>query len=141
MAGSIEVKIKKLDGLTLAGIGKSGHWTVMDTSPNVGGSAGATTPYELLYYALGGCQSMDVLSVLAKKRNRVDKYELNITAERAEGYPSITPVINMEFLFWGDVKAADVERAIELSTDKYCGVSASIRYDIEDIRTYKINRE
>ncbi len=141
MAGNIEVKIKKLEGLTLAGIGKSGHWTMMDTVPQVGGAGAATTPFEMLYMALGGCQTMDILSVLAKKRNKVDRYELNITAERTDEHPKITPVINMEFVFWGEVKEKDVERAIQLSTDTYCGVSASLSENIEVIRTYRINPE
>lgn len=142
MAGkNIKAQIRMVDGLTLIGRGGSKHWVPMDTSKIVGGADSGVSPFEMLFLALGGCQTMDVLSVLKKKRNKVEKFDLRITAERVDEHPKIAKLIHMDFCFWGEVKTKDVERAIELSTETYCGVSAMIRDDIIVKRTYRINED
>lgn len=140
-SGTIKVEIKMVEGLTLIARGGSKHWTAMDTSASNSGSESATTPFEMLFLALGGCQSMDILSMLKKMRNKVDKYDLRIKAVRRDEHPKIAEIIEMEFCFWGDVKAKDVEKAIELSAEKYCVVSHMLRSDIIIKRAYKINED
>ena len=139
MANEIKVKIKKVDGLSLAGISNSGNWTMMDTSKDVGGNNGATTPFELLFFALGGCMSMDILSILEKKRNVVDSYQVNIEAQRRDKYPKVADRIDIEFLFWGKINSPDVERAIDLSSSKYCSVSNMLKHEITINYTFKLN--
>ncbi|MFP4458989.1 MAG: OsmC family protein [Candidatus Zixiibacteriota bacterium] len=138
---NLKAQIKMAEGLTLMGRGASKHWVPLDTSPAAGGAGSGTSPFEMVFLAMGGCQSMDILSILKKKRNKVEKYDLRINAKRRDEHPKIAEIVEMEFCFWGEVKPKDVERAIELSTDKYCGVSAMLRDDIIVKRTYKINEE
>jgi putative redox protein len=138
MAGDVKVTLKRLEGATLFAKGQSNHWVSLDTSEDFDGNAAGTSPFEMLFIAMGGCMSMDMLAILKKKRNIVTGYTVNITAKRRDEYPKIATMIEMEFIFEGEVKAEDVERAIELSHTKYCSVSNMIRPDVVVKHTYRI---
>jgi putative redox protein len=115
-------------GLAMAGKAASGHWVPMDTTPDVGGTDGGSRPVELLLLALGGCTSMDVLSILAKKRIKLDDFELAIEAERAEEHPRVLTRIDLVYHFYGDdLRGPDLQQAVHLSHEKYCSVSAMLR--------------
>lgn len=134
-----EVYIKQLKGNTFAGKANSGHWVTMDTKPEAGGHAGGTTPKELVLMGLAGCTSMDVIPILKKKRSPVLGYECNIKAEEREEHPKIFTEIHIEYVFYGDgIKPEDVERAIELSTTKYCSVSAQLAPSAKITHSYRI---
>ncbi len=124
----MKATLKRFGTMGLLGKADSGHWVTMDTSPKVGGHAGATGPLELVLIGLGGCTSMDVLSILAKKRVKLDDFEVELEADRAEEHPKTFQNIRVKFIFYGDdVKEKDVARAIELSDEKYCAVAAMLR--------------
>ena len=70
---------------------------------------------------------MDVISILRKKRVRLDGYEVHLTGTAREEHPQVFTDIHVEYIFYGDdIHVADVEKAIELSTTKYCSVSAML---------------
>ena len=78
--------------------------------------------------ALGGCTGMDVVPLLKKMRQNVTAVELNITAERSEEHPKVYTRIDLEYVVVGSDLAEDkVRRAIELSQEKYCSVSAMLK--------------
>jgi putative redox protein len=121
------IHLRQLQGNTFAAKGESGHWVVMDTKQENGGNAGASSPKELLLMALAGCTSMDVISIMKKKRSPVAGYECNVRGEEAEQHPKIFKTLHIEYVFYGDgVRKEDVEQAIELSRTKYCSVSAQL---------------
>lgn len=131
--------IKRVRGVTFAGKTDSNHWVTMDGPEKVGGSDAGIRPKEMVLLALGGCTSMDVESILQKKRVKLAGMELNITADAAEAYPHEYTKIHIEFLFYGDdVREKDVERAIELSQTKYCGVTKMLEKAVEIESSYKI---
>jgi putative redox protein len=131
--------IKQIKGITLAGKADSNHWITMDGSEEFGGSKAGNGPMELVLMALGGCTSMDIIPILEKKRVPLDAYEVNLEAERAIKHPKIFTKIHVEFLFYGKgINPKDVERAIELSTSKYCSVAAMLSKSVEITRSYKI---
>jgi putative redox protein len=99
---------------------ETGHALVVDGSPDIGGRDLGARPMELLLLGLGGCTAMDVLSILRKKRQRVADCRVELSAERAEEHPRVFTRIHVHFKVWGEVQAAAVERAIELSHTKYC---------------------
>lgn len=95
---------------------------------------------ELLIMGLGGCSSMDVLSILTKQRVVVDDYEVNITAERdTDNVPSLFTNIHVEFVFKGQVDRAKAERAVNLSMDKYCSVTKILEKSAEITHSIVIN--
>jgi putative redox protein len=134
-----EVSLKQVRGITFAAKGNSNHWVIMDGSPDFGGSLAGSTPKELLLMALAGCTSSDVVPILRKRRVPIQGYEVNVKAEEREEHPRIFTSIHVEYVFYGDgIEKADVERAIEMSTTKYCSVSAILEASVHITHSYRI---
>ena len=131
--------VKQLQGISLAGKTDSNHWIVMDGPREFGGSDAGIRPKELLLLALGGCTASDVIAILQKKRVALEGIEIHLSAEQTEEHPQVFTKIHVEYVVRGDnIKAADVERAIELSETKYCSVNAMLRHSIAITRSYRI---
>ena len=112
---------------------------MMDGSPEFGGSNAGSTPKELILMALAGCTASDVVPILKKKRNPLAHLEINATAHDREEHPRIFTDIHVEYVFYGDdLKPADVERAIELSTMKYCSVTGILKASVPITHSYRI---
>lgn len=134
-----EITLKQISGITFAAKADSNHWVVMDGSPDFGGSQAGSTPKELVLMALAGCTSSDVVPILKKKRVPLRGYEVTIKAADREEHPRIFTSIHIEYVFHGDnINPADVERAIELSTTKYCSVSAILAASVPITHSYRI---
>ncbi len=131
--------LKQIKGITFAGKADSNHWITMDGPENFGGSDVGIRPKELLLLSLAGCTASDVVSILQKKRVKLDDFEINISAEMTEEHPKVFTKIDLEYVFYGDnIAEKDVERAIELSQTKYCGVTAMLKNAIVINHSYKI---
>ncbi|HEX9654652.1 MAG TPA: OsmC family protein [bacterium] len=134
--------VKQIQGNTFAAKADSGHWITIDTSTNDGGSAGASSPVEMVLMALGACSAMDVVLMLNKMRANVIAFHVNLDAERAEDYPRVFTKVKMEYVLSGkNIKPRDVERAIQLSIAKYCTVAGMLGKTAEIETTYKIMTE
>ena len=131
--------VKQLNGITFAGKSDSNHWVVIDGPESFGGSDAGSRPKELLLLALGGCTASDVVSILKKKRVALEDFEVRLKANVREEHPQVFTDIHVEYVFYGeDIIPADVERAIELSTTKYCSVSAMLRNNVNITHSYRI---
>ncbi len=131
--------LKQIKGITFAGKTNSNHWITMDGPENFGGSNAGISPKELLLLSLAGCTASDVVSILQKKRVKLDDFEINISAEMTEEHPRVFTKIDLEYVFYGDnIAEKDIERSIELSQTKYCGVTAMLEKAMEINHTYKI---
>ncbi|HMB71702.1 MAG TPA: OsmC family protein [bacterium] len=109
------------------GKSNSNHWVVMDGSPKIGAEDGGARPKELLLLALGGCTAFDVKQVLDKRRVKPDAFEVALSADESEEHPMVLTRVRMEYRFRGEIPVADIERAVRLSFDKYCAVTAMLR--------------
>lgn len=137
--GQSKVTVKQVDGITFAGIGNSQRWVMIDGPEDFGGRNGAVRPKELLLHSLGGCSGSDVVSILQKKRVKLDGFEMNLTADMTEEHPKVFTKIHIEYVFYGsEIKEKDVERAIELSLTKYCGVTAMLEKAMDITHSYRI---
>jgi putative redox protein len=131
--------IKQVHGTTLVAKGDSNHWVTMDGGANTEGSEAGSTPKELLLFALGGCTAMDVIPILKKKRVPFTNIEINVTGNAREEHPQVFTDLHVEYVVYGEnVNPADVERAIELSTTKYCSVSAMVNKAVNITHSYRI---
>jgi putative redox protein len=107
----------------------SGHVLMMDGAPDAakpenGGANLAPRPMEALLAGTGGCTAYDVVLILKRGRHDVRGCSVKLTSERAETEPKVFTKIHMHFTVTGkDIPAAAVERAIELSHEKYCSAS------------------
>jgi putative redox protein len=121
------VVIRHVSGMSFVAYADSHHFVTIDSSLN-GEPTGAASPMELLLISLGGCTGSDVVSILQKKRVSVSQFEVHVCGERSDGHPRVFTRIAIEFVVHGrNIRPADVERAIELSSTRYCSVSAMLR--------------
>lgn len=105
-----------------------GHTVQMDTSPDSGGHNFGVRPMQMLLMGLAGCSAIDVISILKKQRQEVRDYKMVVRGEREAGVtPSVWKDIHIEFHIYGDVDLDKAQRAVELSMDKYCSVSATLK--------------
>jgi putative redox protein len=114
----------------------SGHALAVDVK---GDRKAAPGPLELFIAGLGSCTAADVISVLHKKREQVTSYHVEIRSERREEYPRSFRRIELKHIVRGhNISAEAVERAIALSTGKYCSAVATVRATAEIITSYEI---
>jgi putative redox protein len=110
----------------------SGHTITMDVA-----RAEGPTPTEYVLMALCGCTSVDVVSILKKKREPFTGLTVSATAQKATEYPTVFTAIQLVYRVTGSVNAKGMEDAVRLSKEKYCSVSAmlektaTITYTIE----------
>lgn len=96
----------------------------LDAAETFGGEGKGSRPQSLLLVSLGGCTGMDVISILRKKRQDVTAFEVRLRAEKAAEHPKVYTHIWLTYVVTGrDIDPAAVERAIELSMEKYCPVA------------------
>jgi len=123
------------DDLFLA-ITPSGHALPLDTDSQ---RSSAPTPVELLLVALGACTATDVASILAKKRQQVTSYVVEVTGTRRDEYPRRYTSMNVRHILTGkSISPKAVAQAIELSETKYCSVAATLRPTVEIQTSFEI---
>ena len=99
----------------------------LDADKSVGGNNSGPRPKALMLVSLGGCTGMDVVSILAKMRVIPDYFNVEITGELTEEHPKIYDKIHVVYTFRGkDLPLAKLEKAVNLSQDRYCGVNAML---------------
>jgi len=134
-----EIVLKQVQGITFVAKGNSSHWVVMDGSTDFGGNLAGSTPKELLLMALAGCTATDIVPILKKRRAPLQKLEINVKGTEREEHPRIFSDIHVEYVFYGDgLRTEDIERAIELSSTKYCSVSAILAASALITHSYRI---
>jgi len=123
-----KVEVKWIDGMRFVAIPGSGHAVIMDSSKDKGGLDSGPRPMELLLISLAGCTGMDVIYILKKMRVQVQGFELKIDAERRREHPRYYSKVHVKYVFYGkDIPEDKVREAIELSQQKYCSVSATMK--------------
>ncbi|HTH04103.1 MAG TPA: OsmC family protein [Vicinamibacterales bacterium] len=115
--------------------GQSGNIELTLDSAGVAGPS----PVQTLAFALAGCMAMDVVHVLTKGRCALRGLRLDLSGQRAPTDPHRFTEIGLHFTITGDVKTSRIDRAIELSREKYCSVWHSMRQDIPLKVTYTVS--
>jgi putative redox protein len=95
-----------------------------------GNSAAGPSPVQLLVISLASCMSIDVVDMLRKGRHPLTAFRVSLTGERAPDSPRRLLQVALRFHVHGAVPGGAVQRAIELSRDRYCSVWHSMRADI-----------
>ena len=105
----------------------NGHKIMMDTDQAGGGMDQGPRPKILLLAGLGGCTGMDVVSILAKMKIVPEKFWIEISAELSDEHPKVYNQIKLVYNFKGiDLPYDKLEKAVHLSKEKYCAVSAML---------------
>ena len=139
MAGTYSSRVVLRDDMIFTGYSSNNISVSLDAAPAVGGHDSGFRPMELMLTSLGGCTGMDVISVLRKKKQDVTGFEVQVNGERADEHPKVYTRIHVHFVVRGHgVDQAAVDRAIELSRDKYCGAAATLRHTAEITYTSEV---
>ena len=99
------------------------------------------SPNETLLAALAACASMDVASILRKKRQVPSAYEIAVTGERATEHPRRYTSIVVEHRVTGDIDPEAVRRSVELSATRYCPVNAALSKGVRVEHRYRLVRD
>jgi len=136
----MKARVKWVEDVLFLGESGTGHTIVMDGPEEAGGHGTGMRPMELLLLGMGGCTIYDVIEILQKSRQDIRDCVVEVNGERSEEPPKVYTNIHVHYKITGkDVKASFVERAITLSTEKYCsaslmlGKTATITHDFEII--------
>ena len=134
----MKASVKWVGDELFMGTSESGHTIVLDAN---GGNI-APSPLENVLLSLGGCSSVDVVSILQKARQSISDCRVDIEAERVDSVPRLFSKIHLHFVITGNnVAEKHVARAVSLSADKYCSValmlnnSVDITHDFEIVET------
>ena len=117
----------------------NGHKIIIDAAPEVGGENHGPRPKTFMLAALGGCTAMDVVSILKKMRVEVEKFNVTVEGDLTEEFPKHFYKMHVVYEFTGkDLPMDKLQKAISLSEEKYCGVSAVYKKAIELTSEIKI---
>ncbi|TQV88943.1 OsmC family protein [Aliikangiella coralliicola] len=120
-------------GLTFKGTNEANQTITMD------GEGEAPSPMHMILMAVGGCSSIDVVMILQKSRQEIDDCICELTAERAETDPKVFTKIHAHYKVQGkNLKQPQVERACNLSMEKYCSVSLMLQKSVEISHSFEI---
>ncbi len=110
----------------------NGFNIIIDADERVGGKNQGPPPKPLLLVSLGGCTGMDVISILKKMRIEPAYFNVLVEGELTEEHPKYFSRIHLIYEFKGDnLPMEQLQKAISLSQDRYCGVSATLRNTVE----------
>jgi len=110
------------------GITPSGHAVAIDSDRK---SNKAPGPMEMVLLALGGCTATDMVTILEKKRQKLESLVVECSGERATEPPTVWVKLEVVFRLCGTLEETAVQHALELTTEKYCSVAAMLKKTAE----------
>lgn len=138
----MKARIKWVEDATFLGEAGSGHALVMDGPPESGGRNLGPRPMEMLLLGMGGCTAFDVIMILKKARQPVTDCVVELSAERADQAPKVFTRIHVHFVVTGrGLAEKQVERAVQLSAEKYCSASIMLGKAAEISHDFEIREE
>lgn len=127
------------EGVSFLGQAGSGHSVLMDGALEAGGKNLGPRPMEMILLGLGGCTAFDVVHILRKGRQAITDCRVGMEAQRATEDPKVFTRIHLHFIITGkDLAPRQVERAINLSAEKYCSASMMLKATVEITHDYEI---
>jgi putative redox protein len=123
----VEARVTWKGKLSFTGTADSGFELPLGAEKSVGGDEDGFRPMELIATGLAGCTAMDVISILAKKRQQVTAFDVQVHADRSESHPKVFTHAVVDYIVVGhDLDETAVVRAIELSATRYCPAQAML---------------
>jgi len=125
MADSLKTRVRWVEDHRFVATTGSGFSLVLDNPHREGGAA--ASPMELLLVSLAGCTGVDVVAILEKMRQPVERFEVAVEGLRAEDHPRVYTQVDVVYRAWGEVAPKKLQKAVGLSEGKYCSVTAMLR--------------
>ena len=136
----MKVTVQKLEKeLHMEAENEEGGLVRMDGNTEIGGLEGGFSPMQLLLAGIGGCSAIDIIGILEKQKQDLKdlRVEVNGDKQKKETYSEFK-TIHLKFIFSGDLDPRKVERAIDLSINKYCSVSKALEQGSKITHSYEI---
>ena len=138
----MKAKIKWMQDVSFKGSSDSGHEVILDGPKELGGKDLGMRPMEMMLIGMGGCTSFDVVTILKKSRQQITGCIAEIEATRADKIPKVFTSIHIHFLIKGiGLQEKAVERAVELSANKYCSASIMLGKSVKITHDFVISEE
>lgn len=135
----MKVTIDRLEGLHMEAQNEENGKIRMDGSTSIGGLEGGFSPMQLLLAGIGGCSAIDIIGILEKQKQDLQDLHVEVDADKqSTGTYSEFKTIHLKFTFTGDLEEKKVERAINLSLNKYCSVSKALEKGSKISCSYEI---
>ncbi len=135
----MHARVKWVEDVLFLGESGSGHGIVIDGPPEHGGRNLGVRPMELLLLGVGSCSAFDVVHILKKSRQPVSDCEVKVMAQRSETVPKVFTRISLHFVVSGrNLDEAAVQRAVQLSAEKYCSASIMLGKAAEIEHSFEI---
>lgn len=135
----MKASVKWIENLEFVGVTEGGHEIPMAGSAREDGTKRGPSPMELTLAAVGGCSSIDVISILGKSRQDVVDCVAEVEGTRVDTTPRLFSAIHMHFVVSGHgLDPAAVERAVRLSAEKYCSVSLMLGKAVDITHDFEI---
>lgn len=136
----MKARVKWVEGMAFMAEADSGHGIMLDGSPEIGGRNLGARPMEMVLMGLGGCTAIDVMVILGKQRQPVEDCWIELDAERADvAAPKVFTKIHVHYVVKGSgLDPKQVERAVKLSAEKYCSVSAMLKGSVDITHDFEI---
>jgi len=136
----MKVTIKRINDAThMRAENDTGNTIDMDGSPAVGGNHAGFRPMQMLLAAVGGCSSIDVISILKKQKQGLVNLDVEVDGKRVQkGTYSQFDTIHLHFKLSGNLDESKVEKAISLSVGKYCSVSKALEPQSEITYSFEV---
>ncbi len=136
---NVTVRWAGADGMSFIAETGSGHLVAMDGAADGGGRNLAPRPMEMVLLGTGGCTAYDVVLILKRGRHEVLACDVRLDAERAPADPKVFTRIAFHFVVRGrGLSRSAVERAVQLSHDKYCSATAMVAKTAEITTTVEV---
>ena len=129
--GITKIELNQIGSLKFECINSAGKSAIIDGPSAIGGTEDGVRPMEMILMGLAGCSSFDVLSILKKQRVAIEDLHIAVEGHRADEVPSVFTAIDLHFTAKGDVPMKKLEKAVELSMEKYCSVSKMLGATVE----------
>lgn len=135
----MKITIDHLKDLHMEAENEEGGLVRMDGSTSIGGLEGGFSPMQLLLAGVGGCSAIDIIGILEKQKQPLEDLEVVVDGDRqSTGTYSEFKTIHINYIFTGNLDESKVERAINLSLDKYCSVTKTLEKTSEITHSYEI---
>ena len=136
-----ETSVQWIEGMAFSVSTGSGHTLVLDSKSKEGGETAGPSPMEMLLVGLAGCTAVDVVHILKRQRQPLEGLQVHVKGERSSEHPKVYTHITIEYVVQGDVDETKLQRAIELSEEKYCSASAMLGKTAVIEHSYRLEKD
>lgn len=131
MSTRMQIKLVQTGPVKFMATNAAGAAGVIDGPADMGGENAGLRPMETLLSALAGCSSMDVIHIMKKQRENLERLEVEVEGERADEVPAVFTRIHLRFKGHGAIDMVKFQKAVALSMEKYCSVSKMLQPSVD----------